>query len=114
MMPMPCLPAERHARGADLRSHDERHFLLQRQELQGGVLHRVPVGLVGDPLAVEQAADDADRVVLAIALDHRIDAERMGVGGQRTGARAEDRAAAGHVVQLHHALRHIVGMVVRQ
>ena len=56
----------------------------------------------------------ADRLVLAVALHHRIDAERVGVGRQRAGAGAEDRAAAGHVVELHHALRDVEGMVVGQ
>ena len=63
---------------------------------------------------LEQAADDADRLVLAVALGHRVDAERVGVGRQRAGARAEDGAAARHVVELHHALRHVEGMVVGQ
>ena len=69
---------------------------------------------VGDALAAQQAADDADRLVLAVALGHRVDAERVGVGRQRARARAEDRAAAGHVVELHHALRDVERVVVGQ
>ncbi len=60
------------------------------------------------------SADHADRLVLAVALRHRVDAERMRVGGQRAGAGTEDGAAAGHVVELHHALRDVVGMVIGQ
>jgi hypothetical protein len=60
------------------------HVLLQRQELQRRVLQGVPVGLLGNALALEQAADDVDRVVLAVALVHRVDAERS---GRRTAAR---------------------------
>ncbi len=108
------LAGQRHTGGADLRGDGEGHVLLQRQQLQGGVLQGVPVGLLGDPLALEQAADDADRVILAVALNHGIDTERMSVRRQCARAGAEDRPAAGHVVELHHALRHVVGMMVGQ
>ena len=56
----------------------------------------------------------ADRLVLAVALRHRIDAERVRVGGERARSGAEDGAAAGHVVELHHALRDVEGMVIGQ
>ena len=74
----------------------------------------VPLALLRHALAAEQAADDVDALVLAVALGHRIDAERVGVGRQRAGTGAEDGAAAGHVVELHHALRHVEGVVVGQ
>jgi hypothetical protein len=108
------LAGQSHARRADLRGDDELHVLLQRQELKGRVLQGVPLGLLGDALALEQAADDADRVVLAVALGHRVDAERVGVGRERARPRAEDGAAARHVVELHHALGHVVRMVIGQ
>ena len=114
MMPMPYLPASVMPDGRDLRGHHERHVLLQRQQLQRGVVHREPVALGGDALALEQAADDRDRLVLAVALRHRVDAERVRVGGQRAGAGAEEGAAAGHPVELHHALGDVVGMVIGQ
>ena len=114
MMPMPCLPAERHAGRADLRRDRERHLLLQRQQLQCRVVQREPVAFGGDPLAAEQAADDADRLVLPVAQEHRIDAERVRVGGQRARPGAEDRPAAGHVVELHHALRDVERMMIGQ
>src|SRR5881275_2959241 len=50
--------------------------------------------------------------LLAVALRHRIDAKRMSVGGERARSRAEDRATAGHVIELHHALGDVEGMVI--
>ena len=41
-------------------------------------------------------------------------AHHVGVAGQRAGADAEQDAAVGHVVQLHHAVGHHQRMVVRQ
>ena len=108
------LAGQRHARGADLGGDRERHVLLQRQQLQGGVLQREPVGLDGQALAAHQAADDADGLVLAVAQQHRIDPERVGVGGQRARPGAEDHPPAGHVVELHHPLRHVERMVIGQ
>ena len=108
------LAGERHAGRADLRGDDERHVLLQRQQLQRRILQREPLALGRDALALEQTADDADGLVLAVALDHRVDAERVGVGRQRAGPGAEDGPAAGHVVELHHALGDVEGMVVGQ
>src|SRR5665213_287951 len=52
--------------------------------------------------------------LLAVALRHRVDAERMRVGGQRPRAGTEQGAAAGHVIELHHALRDVEGMVIGQ
>ena len=43
-----------------------------------------------------------------------LDAQHVGVRGQRAGAAAEHRAAAGHVVELHPALRDHERMVVGQ
>ena len=40
--------------------------------------------------------------------------KRMRVRGQRAGTRTEDRPPAGHVIELHHALRDIERMVIRQ
>src|SRR6267154_357969 len=51
---------------------------------------------------------------LAVALRHRIDAQRMRVGGQCTRSGTEDGAATGHVVELHHALGDVEGVVVGQ
>ena len=52
----------------DLRRHDARHLLLQRQELERRVVHGEPVALGRDALAGEQTANDADCLVLAGAL----------------------------------------------
>ena len=62
----------------------------------------------------EQAADHAERLVLAIAQHHRVDAERARVARQRARAAAEHRPAAGHVVELHHPLGDVERVVVRQ
>jgi hypothetical protein len=111
---MPMLAGEGHARRADLGGHRARHLLLQGQELQRRVLEREPVRLVGHALALEQAADDPDGLVLPVAQQHRVDRQRVGVGRQRPGARAEDGPPAGHVVELDHALGDVERMVVRQ
>ena len=55
-----------------------------------------------------------DRLVLAIALHHRIDAERVRVRGERARPGAENRASAGHPVELHHALGDIERVVIGQ
>src|ERR1700681_4618334 len=52
--------------------------------------------------------------LLAVTLGHRIDAEGVRIGSQRPGAGAEDGAAAGHVVELHHTLGDVEGMVIGQ
>ena len=78
------------------------------------VLQREPVAFRGHPLAAEQPPDDADRLVLAVALHHRVDPERVRVGGERARAGAEDRPPAGHPVELHHALRDIERVVIGQ
>jgi hypothetical protein len=70
--------------------------------------------LLGHPLAGEEPFDHADGLVLAIALNHRVDAEHVGVRGQGAWARAEDHPAARHVVELHHALGDVERVVVGQ
>ena len=82
--------------------------------MQGGVLQREPVGLDGDALATEQAADDADGLVLTVAKEHRIDPEAVSVRSQRARSGPEDHPSARHVVELHDPLSHVVRMVVRQ
>jgi hypothetical protein len=112
--PDAVLSGQRHAGGTDLRRHREGHVFLQRQQLKSGVLEREPVRLDRQTLAAHQAPDDADGLVLPVAEEHRIDPERMGVRRQRTGPGTEDCAPTGHVVELHHSLRHVERMVVGQ
>ena len=38
----------------------------------------------------------------------------MGIGSKRAGPRAENGAATGHVIKLHHALGNVEGMMIRQ
>ena len=107
-------PRQHHARRADRGSDDERHVLLQRKQLQPRILQREPVALVRDALAREQPADHPDRLVLPVALGHRIDAKHIGVGRQRSGPGAENDPPARHVVELHDALRDVERMVIGQ
>ena len=113
--PMPYLPAICMPDGLIDEASRHRHVLLQRQDLQLRVAQREPLALVAEALlAAEQPDDHAERFVLAVALDHRVDAERVRVGRQRARAGAEHRPAAGHVVELHDALGDVERVVVRQ
>ena len=109
------LAGERHARRRDRRSGHHRDVLLHGKELQAGLVEFEPLALVAEALLAAQQRDDhRQRLVLAVALDHRVDAERAGIGGQRTGTRAEHRPAVRHVVELHDALGDVERVVVRQ
>jgi hypothetical protein len=44
MMRNPVFAGQRHAGWADLGGNGRRHILLQRQQLQGGILQRKPLG----------------------------------------------------------------------
>ena len=75
MMPMPCLPASVMPDGLICEATANGISSCRRQNLQCSVVHREPIAFRGDPLAVEQPADERDRLVLAVALHHRIDAQ---------------------------------------
>jgi len=62
----------------------------------------------------EQPTDDADRLVLAVAQQHRIDPERVGIRRQGPWPRAEDRPSTDHVIKLYHALGDVKRMVIGQ
>ena len=99
--PMPYLPASCMPDGEIDDAAAIGIVLLQRQDLQLGVVQLEPVALVGEAvLAAQQADDDAERLVLAVAQQHRVDAVRAGVGRQGARTGAEHRPAAGHVVEL--------------
>jgi hypothetical protein len=66
--------------------------------------HRVPVGLLGDGLAAEQAEDRIERFGHAVALGHRVDAHHDRVRGQEPRPGAEHDPSAGHVVELDDAV----------
>ena len=89
--------------------------LLQRQDLQRGVVEREPVALVAEALLAAQQADDhAQRLVLAVALQHRVDAERARVAtAARRGPLPNIARPLGHVVELHDALGDVERVVVR-
>ena len=104
-----------HPAGADARSGSHRHALLDRQDLQRGLVQREPVAVVAEPLlAVQQPDDDTHCLVLPIAQKHRADAHGACIAGQRARPAAEHRPALGHVVELHDSLGHVERMVVGQ
>jgi len=82
--------------------------------MQPSLAHRVPIGLLRDDLAGEQAGDDVDGIGHAVALGLGIDAEHHRVRGEQTGPKAEHRPPARLVVELDDAVRHHQGMVVGQ
>ncbi len=72
-----------------------------------------PFAFVAEPLvAAQQAGDHRQCLVLPVALHHGIDAQRACIGHQRSGARAEHRPTATHVVELHDALCDVERMVI--
>jgi hypothetical protein len=83
-------------------------------QVEARLAHLVPFALLGDDFAVQQTGDDVDRVGHAVALRLRVDAKHHRVRRQKPGAEAEHRPAARLVVELHDAVRHHKGMVVRQ
>ena len=85
------------------------------RSLQLGVAEREPVRLVAEAVVAAQQADDhAERLVLAVAEQHRVDAVGAGIGRQGAGPGAEDRPAPGHVVELDHPLGDVERVVVGQ
>ena len=74
------------------------------QEVQPAALHRVPVGLFGDDLALEQPQDHIDRLGHAVALGQRIDPHHDRVRCQEPRPGAEHDPTAGHVVELDDAV----------
>lgn len=86
-------PAARRRDGAGDRDLGER--VAVGKQVQAGLLQRVPVGLLGDDLAAEQAQDEVERLLHAVALGVGIDVEHHGVRRQQAGPGAEHDAAAG-------------------
>jgi hypothetical protein len=83
--------------------------------LEAGVAEREPFAVVAEAVvAAQQPRDHAERLVLAVALHHRVDAERACVGCQRAGSGTEHRPAPAHVVELHDALGDVERVVVGQ
>ena len=95
-------PSARRRDGADHR--DLGIGLGVGQQMQPGALHRVPVGLLGDDLAAEQAQDHVQRLGHAVALGLRVDAQHHRVGRQQARPGAEHDPAARHVVELDDAV----------
>ena len=88
---------------------------LVRPQLQQSFLQLEPVTPVRDGFRFgEEAQNDAQGLVHAFPLQFVGNAHHVGVAGQRAGADAEQHAAIGHVVQLHHAVRHHQRVMIRQ
>src|SRR3979411_2578990 len=83
MMPMPYLPASVMPDGeiCDATTNG-------MSSCNGRICSAAAFG--GARAARKHAANDGDRLVLTVALRHRVDAQRMRVGGERAGAGAED------------------------
>ncbi len=83
-------------------------------ELARRVDQREPIGLVRDPLTLEEAQDDFDRFDHAVALGRRIDSHREGVRRQQARSDAEHEAAARLMIELEDAVRGHQGVMVRK
>ena len=99
--------------------HRARHGHLGKRlgigrDMRAGVDQGVPIGLLGDGLAAKQSQDHVERLLHAVALGERIDAEHEGVGGEQPRAGAEHDAPAGVVVELNDAVRHHERIVIGQ
>ena len=113
--PRLMLAGQRHPGRADQGGDGKLHALLRRFQLQLGVAQGEPVRLMGDALiALEQAADDADGFILAVAQQHGINAEHVRIGWQGAWPRAENDPPPRLVIELHEALRHHEWMVIGQ
>ena len=88
--------------------------LLIGAQVEARLAHRVPVGLLRDDLAVEEAGDDVDRIGHAVALRVGVDAEHHRVGRQEARAEAEHRPPARLVVELDDAVGDHEGMMIGQ
>jgi hypothetical protein len=89
-----------------------RKRFLQRQQLKLCVVDREPLGAVAEPLPVQQADDHAKRLVLPAAKDYGVDTECSGIRGQGARSGAEDDPSVGQVIELHHPLGNIEGMMI--
>ena len=75
---------------------------------------RVPVGLLGDDLAAEEAQDHVQRLGHAIALGVRVDPKHQRVRRQQPGSGTEHDAATRMMVELNDAVRSHQRVMVRQ
>ena len=99
----------------DLRRHGHLgEGALVRPQLQAGLDQLEPVRLHGDRLTGEQGQDGLQGLLHHVALPGRVDAHHEGVGGECAGADPDHHAAAGQVVEQHHAVGQHERMVVGQ
>ena len=88
--------------------------LVIRPQMRARIDEGVPVGLLGDDLAAEEAQDHIQRLGHAVALGVRIDPEHQRVRRQQAGTGTEHDAAARMVVELDDAVRSHQRVMVRQ
>jgi hypothetical protein len=74
------------------------------QEVQARPFHRVPVGLLGDDLALEEAQDCVERLGHAVALGQWVDPHHDRVRGEEARPGSKHDAAARHMVELDDAV----------
>ena len=94
-----------------------RHFRVrfrERRNMQSRIHQRVPVGLFGNELAVEQAQDHIQRLRHPVALGVGIDPQHQRIRRQQPGSGAEHDPPLGHVIQLHDPVRHHQRLVIGQ
>jgi len=114
---MPYFAGERHAGGRNLRGHHERHVFLQGEDLQGRVVHDEPVAF----FRADPAHRGNSRRMIAIASSWRstfASSGRCRAYARRTQARrGRSRRWRGPplmLVELHHALGDIEGVMIGQ
>ena len=98
------------------RAH-HRHFRIGLgigQHMRPGVDEVVPIGLLGDVFAFEQAQNQVQRFGHAIALRIGIDAHHQRIGSQQARTGAEHHAAARMVIELDDPVRHHQRIMVWQ
>ena len=81
-------------------------------EMKSSFVELEPIALVGDDLAPKQAHDHVERLLHHGSLHRRLESEHAGVGLQGARADSEHAAPPSHVIELHHALGHHVGVVI--
>ena len=88
---------------------------LYRQHLKFGVAQGEPITLVGETLVtIEQPTDHAHGFILPVPQQHRINPQGIRIRRKCTRSGTKNGATSGLMIQLHHTLGDMEGMVVRQ
>ena len=105
---------QRHAGGRLHRGYGDGHMRLGvGAQLQQRLPQREPVAFVADGLGFgHQPQHHPEALIHPLPLRRGVDAQHIGVAGQGAGADAQHHPPVGHMVQLHHAVGDIEGVVV--